>query len=175
MTPDIQQMINIGQLKKPYGIKGWLWVFSNTDNRSDIFAMSPWWMKTAVGLKPLTVTSWRHQGSGLVAQFKEIPDRNIAETMNGVTIWAAKDSLPKPDEDEYYWSDLVGLHVVNEQGETLGDITEMFETGAHDVMQVSATKDSLDAEERLIPWHQQTVIKVDLANKTVTVDWPSDY
>lgn len=174
-TPDIDSMINIAQLKKPYGIKGWLWVFSNTDNRSDIFAMSPWWMKTAVGLKPLTVVNWRQQGSGLVAQFKEVPDRNVAETMNGVTIWAAKDSLPMPEADEYYWSDLIGLRVINEQGEILGDITEMFETGAHDIMQVSATKDSLDAEERLIPWHKQTVIQVDLTAKTVTVDWPSDY
>lgn len=174
-VPDISNLINIGQLKKPYGIKGWLWVFSHTDNRSDIFAMNPWWIKTALGLKPLTVVNWRHQGSGLVAQFKEVPDRNIAETMNGVTIWVAKDNLPSPADDEYYWSDLIGLHVVNEQGENLGDIAEMFETGAHDVMEVAATADSIDDESRLIPWHKQTVICVDLANKTVTVDWQSDY
>lgn len=174
-TPDIDSMINIGQLKKPYGIKGWLWVFSNTDNRSDIFDIEPWWMKTALGLKPLTVKAWRHQGSGIVAQFEQIPDRNVAETMNGVTIWAAKDSFAAPDDDEYYWSDLIGLRVINEQGEILGDITEMFETGAHDVMQVSATSDSIDGEERLIPWHKQTVLSVDLAAKTVRVDWPSDY
>lgn len=174
-APDPSDLINLAQLKKPYGIKGWLWVFSHMDNRSDIFAISPWWIKTALGFKPLTVKDWRHQGSGIVAQFDEVPDRTMAETMNGVTIWVAKDSLPAPDADEYYWSDLIGLQVINEQGDILGDITEMFETGAHDVMEVTATSKSLDDELRLIPWHKQTVIAVDLANQTVTVDWPSDY
>ena len=48
-------LMKIGQLKKPYGIKGWLWVFSDTDDRTAIFDMQPWYMKTAMGMKPLTV------------------------------------------------------------------------------------------------------------------------
>jgi len=167
--------MKIGQLKKPYGIKGWLWVFSDTDDRTAIFDMQPWWMKTATGMKPLTVKTWREQGTGIVAQFEQVPDRNVAETMNGVTIWVEQNVLPETGEDEYYWSDLVGLRVINEQDENLGEITEMFETGAHDIMRVAATSDSLDAEERLIPWHKQTVIEVNLAEKTVFVAWQSDY
>lgn len=172
---DSTNLIKIGQLKKPYGIKGWLWVFSHTDEREAIFDMQPWWIKTAVGMKPLTVTNWRQQGSGLVAQFEQVPDRNIAETMNGVTIWVSQDCLPSAGDDEYYWSDLLGLQVINEQDDYLGDIAELFETGAHDVMRVVSTDDSIDAQERLIPWHKQTVLAVDLANKTVRVDWQSDY
>lgn len=173
--PDINDLVKIGQLKKPYGIKGWLWVFSETDERDAIFEMQPWWIKTATGLKPLTVSNWRAQGAGLVAQFEQIPDRNVAETMNGVPIWTAKDALPPTDEDEYYWSDLIGLKVINEQDDYLGDIEEMFETGAHDIMRVAVTADSIDDEERLIPWHKQTVLSVDLASQTVRVDWPRDY
>lgn len=174
-VPDTSTLMKIGQLKKPYGIKGWLWVFSDTDVHEEIFDIKPWWMKTATGMKPLTVKAWRQQGTGLVAQFEQVPDRNVAETMNGVTIWVAKDVLPEPSEDEYYWSDLVSMRVMNEQDEYLGDITEMFETGAHDLMRVAANSDSLDAEERLIPWHKQTVMHVDMASKTVLVAWPSDY
>ena len=174
-VPDASTLMKIGQLKKPYGIKGWLWVFSDTDDRSDIFDMQPWWIKTATGMKPLTVSKWRQQGTGLVAQFEQVPDRNIAETMNGVVIWVAKNSLPEPEEDEFYWSELVGLRVLNEQDEYLGDIAEMFETGAHDIMRVATHSNSLDNEERLIPWHAQTVIEVDMTNKTVHVAWPSDY
>lgn len=174
-TPSPDKLVKIGQLKKPYGIKGWLWVFSETDERDAIFAMQPWWIKTATGIRPLTVVDWRQQGNGLVAQFEQIPDRNIAETMNGVAIWTAKDALPEPAEDEYYWSDLVGVKVINEQEEYLGDIAEMFETGAHDIMRVEATSTSIDDEERLIPWHKQTVVKVDLSARTVVVDWLSDY
>lgn len=168
-------LIQIGQLKKPYGIKGWLWVHSLTDERSDIFAMSPWWIKTATGFRPITVTNWRQQGSGIVAQFAEVPDRNVAETMNGVSIWISADALPKPNADEYYWSDLVGMDVVNQQGIMLGRIGQMMETGAHDVMVVIANENSIDDEERLIPWHKQTVISVDKDEGMVMVDWQADY
>lgn len=168
-------LMKIGQLKKPYGIKGWLWVFSDTDDRTAIFDMQPWYMKTAMGMKPLTVKAWREQGSGIVAQFEQVPDRNVAETMNGVTLWVEQDVLPETGEDEYYWSDLIGVRVFNEQDEYLGDITEMFETGAHDIMRVAATSDSLDDEERLIPWHKQTVLEVDITAKTVVAAWPNDY
>ena len=168
-------LMKIAQLKKPYGIKGWLWVFSDTDDRTAIFAMQPWFMKTATGMKPLTVKAWREQGSGIVAQFEQVPDRNVAETMNGVTIWVEQDVLPATSNDEYYWSDLIGVQVFNEQQEYLGDIAEMFETGAHDIMRVAATSNSLDDEERLIPWHKQTVIEVDMTDKKVIAAWPSDY
>ena len=172
---DPSALIKIATLKKPYGIKGWLWVFSDTDSHADIFDMPNWWIKTATGFKPLTVTDWREQGSGLVASFKEIPDRNVAETMNGATIWVDKANLPTLDDDEYYWSDLVGLTVINEAGENLGVIKEMFETSAHEIISVKPTADSIDGEERLIPWHTDIVLNVDLKTKTMLVAWGSDY
>lgn len=168
-------LMHIATLKKPYGIKGWLWVFSNTEEHSAIFAIPNWLMKTATGFKPLTVLEWRAQGSGLVASFKEIADRNVAETMNGTTIWVSKDSLPAPADDEYYWSDLVGLMVVNEQQECLGVVKSLFETGANDVIVVAPTSDSIDGEERLIPWHNSTVQNIDLTTKVMLVAWEKDY
>ncbi|MFA9486558.1 ribosome maturation factor RimM [Moraxella haemolytica] len=174
-TPAVDELIKIATLKKPYGIKGWLWVFSETANHADVFGMSPWWMKTATGFKPLTVKEWRVQGSGLVASFVEIADRNVAEMMNGTTIWVHKDNLPALDENEYYWSDLVGLTVINESGENLGVIKEMFETGAHEIISVTATKDSVDGEDRLIPWHKEVVLSVNLDTKTMLVAWGVDY
>lgn len=175
MTDDVHHLIKIATLKKPYGIKGWLWVFSDTDNRADIFKMPNWQLKTATGFKPLTVREWRHQGSGLVASFNEIPDRNTAETMNGATIWVDKANLPELGDDEYYWSDLVGLTVINTDGENLGVIKEMFETSAHEIISIKPTTDSIDGEDRLIPWHSDVVLNVDLSAKTMLVAWGRDY
>lgn len=173
--PNEDELMRIATLKKPYGIKGWLWVFSDTEKREDIFAMSPWYMKTAAGFKPLTVKEWRQQGSGLVASFHEIPDRNTAETMNGTSIWVSKDSLPSLEDDEYYWSDLVGLTVLNEQNECLGVVKNLFETGAHAIMTVSPSPDSIDNEERLIPWHKTVVLDVKLSEQALIVAWEKDY
>lgn len=180
--PSADELLCVATLKKPYGIKGWLWVFSHTEERSAIFAMSPWYMKTATGLKPITVREWRTQGSGLVASFAEVPDRNVAETMHGTTIWVAKTSLPDLTDDEYYWSDLVALPVVNEAGECLGVVKNLFETAAHAVMTVVPSATSIDNQERLIPWHKQTVLAVCLAGQDeyvpsgqITVAWGKDY
>lgn len=179
MTEHSNALIQIATLKKPYGIKGWLWVFSQTQNHADIFAMSPWYMKTATGFKPLTVESWRVQGRGLVASFAEIPNRTVAETMYGTSIWVDKNNLPSLDNDEYYWSDLVGLSVINEEGVLLGVLDEMFETPAHAVMRVKPNQDSIDNQDRLIPWHSTTVIDVALATSEcvgfVKVAWGVDY
>lgn len=174
-VPATDTLMRIATLKKPYGIKGWLWVFSDTEERSDIFAMSPWYMKTATGFKPLTVKEWRTQGAGLVASFHEIPDRNVAETMNGTSIWVPKSCLPALSDDEYYWSDLIGLAVVNEADECLGVIKDLFETSAHAIMTVVPSADSVDKEERLIPWHKTTVLDVNLSERVVRVAWGKDY
>lgn len=173
---DEQGLIKIGTLKKPYGVQGWLWVFSDTEDREAIFAMQPWVIRSALGQRTLTVKHWHAQGKGYVVQLHEIPDRNVAETYYGVTLWAAKADLAPLGEDEHYWADLIGLSVISQpDGVKLGQIKDLFETGAHDVMVVEPTPDSVDGEERLIPWHKQTVLKVDLTAKTVTVDWAQDY
>jgi 16S rRNA processing protein RimM len=80
--------------------------------------------------------------------------------------------------DEYYWSDLKGLTVLgldDEQEVNLGQIHELFETGANDVMVVRATADSVDAEERMIPWHKDVVQRVDLEAGRIYVNWGVDY
>lgn len=174
--PVPQELMHIATLKKPYGIKGWLWVFSETEQRSAIFDMPNWLMKTATGFKPLTVLDWRLQGSGLVASFEQVPDRNVAEAMNGTTVWVHKDSLPVLADDEYYWSDLVGMSVINQQNELLGVVKNLFETGAHEIMTVVPTADSVDEQERLIPWHKTTVLSVDTTDKgQILVAWEKDY
>ena len=174
-TPQ-NNLVKVGELKKPYGIHGWLWLFSYTEDREAIFAMQPWVINTAMGQKTLTVKNWRPQGKGYVVQLNEVPDRNMAETMFGVSIWAEKTNLSELAEDEYYWSDLIGLTVVSQPDDViLGRVKELFETGAHAIMVVQPTADSVDGEERLIPWHKQTVVDVNLTANTMLVDWGRDY
>lgn len=173
---DTSNLVKVAELKKPYGIQGWLWVFSFTEDREAIFDMQPWVINTAMGQKTLTVKNWRAQGNGYVVQLNEVPDRNMAETMFGVAIFADKGNLSDLSDDEYYWADLVGLTVISQQDNAvLGRVKELFETGAHAIMVVKPTDDSVDSEERLIPWHKQTIGDVDLTNKTVMVDWGRDY
>lgn len=169
-------LIHIATLKKPYGILGWLWVISHLQDRQAIFAMPNWQMQTPAGeFLPLTVQQWRKQGAGLVASFVQIPDRNTAEKMHDITIWTDRVYLPALADDEYYWSDLVGMMVLNTQDECLGVIKSLFATGANDVMIVAASAESIDDSERLIPWHKSVIESVDLVQRQVVVVWDKSF
>ena len=80
-----------------------------------------------------------------------------------------REALPEAAENEYYWSDLIGLEVVNVQGEVLGKVTDLLETGANDVLVVEGER------ERLLPFTAQVILKVDLAAGRINVDWGADY
>ena len=81
--------------------------------------------------------------------------------------------MQKNGKDGYYWSDLISLKVINLQGECLGRVIGLLETGANDVLQVQDEKEGLT--ERLIPFTAQVIMKVDLTDCRLTVDWGIDY
>lgn len=174
-----EDRIQIGQLRSAYGLNGWLWVYSNTEPMSNMFDYLPWYIETKAGWQTIDVKRWKTHGKGLVVALKGVSDRTGAESLVGANIWIAKSQLPKADVDEYYWSDLKGLTVLGldeeEQEVNLGKIHELFETGANDVMVVHATPDSIDSEERMIPWHKDVVQRVDLEAGRIYVNWGVDY
>jgi 16S rRNA processing protein RimM len=81
-----------------------------------------------------------------------------------------RSQLPEQDEDEYYWSDLIGMSVVNEANEQLGTVSNLLETGANDVLSVKG-----ESGEILIPFVDAVIKQVDAANRTIRVDWSADY
>jgi 16S rRNA processing protein RimM len=78
--------------------------------------------------------------------------------------------LPATGPGEYYWTDLIGLEVVNADGASLGTVTGLFSNGAHDVMRVSEGK-----RERLLPFVATVIRAVDLAGGRIDVEWGADW
>jgi len=81
----------------------------------------------------------------------------------------ARSDLPPPQENEFYWSDLIGLKAVNREGVELGQVDSLLETGAHDVLVIKGKR------EYLIPFVATFVGKVDVAGGVIEVDWGEDY
>ena len=73
-------------------------------------------------------------------------------------------------DEGYYWSEIIGLNVFNSKGERLGQVSQMIETGANDVMVVETAND-----ERLIPYADSIVQRVELEAGQIIVDWETDY
>jgi len=112
-------------------------------------------------------------GSGLIAQLDGIDDRDQAAQANGIEIGLLRDDLPPPEEDEFYWEDLIGLDAVDPSGVKFGVISGLLEAGAHDVLVIDTP--GLTAAGKplqvLVPFVERHVGEVDLAKKQVVVDW----
>ncbi len=161
--------ICVGQVTGVQGLKGWVKVFSNTDPRENIVNYSPWMLKAADAIQTLDVEG-RLQGRLVLAKLAGIESREAAAELIGSKIYIWPEQLPALDENEYYWSDLIGMQVESISAETLGQVEDMMETGANDVMVVKGDK------ERLIPFVLDDIVcEVDLANRRIVVDWQADY
>ena len=161
--------IALGKIVGVFGIKGWVKVFSETRPREQIFKYSPWILELNGSVIEAELVEGKLQGKGLIASLKGFTDCDQAKQLSGAVITVPEQALPATGKDEYYWSQLVGLNVVNLQGINLGRVKSLFETGANDVMIVKGD------EEHLIPFTRYAVIDVDLDSGMITVDWDEDF
>ena len=163
----------LGKLGSTYGIRGWLRVYSSTEDSVSIFEYQPWFLKTGGQWREVELESWRHHNNDLIIKLKGVDDRETAHAMTNAEIAVDASQLPKLEEGDYYWRDLMGCKVVNTSGYEFGKVTDMMETGSNDVLVVKANlKDAFGIKERLIPFLDGQVIKkVDLATRTIEVDW----
>jgi 16S rRNA processing protein RimM len=167
-------MVIMGRVVAPYGIYGWLKVQPHTEYLDGLLDYPDWWLGREDGLRKAPWQSYaletaKIHNDVLVVKLKGVDDRDAALRCKGLHVAVPRESLPEADEGEYYWSDLIGLSVTNQQGVPLGLVVELFETGANDVLVVKGDR------ERLIPYTAQAVIEVNLVEKTMLVDWDAEF
>lgn len=167
-------MILLGRVSGLFGVKGWIKVYSDTEPRENILNYSPWYLQREGKWQPYELIAGRPHGKGIVAQLANCPDRDTAAELIDSTIAIRRDQLPAAGEDEYYWSDLRGLKVITTQGVELGQVVNLMETGANDVLVVRETHEA--GRERLIPFIRGQVIQdIDLESGLLTVDWDPEF
>ena len=163
------ESICVGRIIGVQGLKGWVKVFSDTSPRENILSYSPWQIKTGDQLTTVEVKG-RLQGKNVLAQLAGIEDRDLATELIGSKIYISPRQLPKLEQGEYYWADLIGLEVESLESEPLGTVESMMETGANDVMVLHGDR------QRLIPFVLDEIVReIDLPNKRIVVDWKPDY
>lgn len=159
----------MGRIVAPYGVQGWVKIQPFTETLDSLFDYEHWWINEAAGWREGEVEEARVHGKVLVAKFSGCDGREAALALRGKDIAVSRDELPPAGDGEYYWSDLIGLNVRNLQQENLGQVKEVFATGANDVLVVQSDR------ERLIPFTSQVVQEVDLTTGLILVDWDADF
>ncbi|EKT54277.1 ribosome maturation factor RimM [Providencia burhodogranariea] len=165
--------IILGKLGAAYGIRGWLKVFSSTEQAESIFDYQPWFIQRSGQWQHIEIEDWKHHNKDIIVKLSGVDDRDAATLLTNFEITVDSTQLPKLDNNDYYWKDLMGCHVVTLDGYDLGTIIDMMETGSNDVIVIKANlKDAFGIKERLVPFLDGQVIKkVDLESKLIEVDW----
>jgi 16S rRNA processing protein RimM len=178
--------VEVARIIDGWGVKGWIKLQPFASDPKALFSSRRWFLRapahaaTAPALPTLLhVTHVKTHGDAVVAAARDLTDRDAAHALRGASVFVARSSFPTAGDDEYYWVDLIGAEVINRQGEALGRVSTLIDTGAHSVLCVrrpDAGPEVPDTRaERLIPCVAAYVDTVDMAARRIQVDWALDY
>jgi len=196
-----EDAIEVGRVLDAWGVKGGFKVLPFSSDPQALFCTKRWFLRPAepqpgaaiarpvsasaasAGAAPvrlarprfLKVRQAREQGDAIVVTAEGVDDRNTAESLRGARVFVSRSAFPTPDDDEFYWVDLIGLDVVNRDGVALGSVADLIDTGPHCVLRCAFTDAEGKPAERLIPFVAAYIDSVSLAQRRIVADWGLDY
>ena len=178
-APD--DLTQVGYISGAYGVMGAIRVTPFSTDADALLNVKTWWLDKS-GLRSVTVRTAKMHGGDVVATLVGMSGRDAAEALKGAAVHVSRSEFPALEEDEYYWSDLIGMDAVNLQGEALGKVIDMMSNGPQSILRILPVsepvpeQDSKDkAPERLVPFVDQFVKHVELKAKKITLDWGLDF
>ncbi|MEH6626442.1 MAG: ribosome maturation factor RimM [Motiliproteus sp.] len=176
VQPEIEHLVTMGRITSLYGVKGWLKVYSHTEPMENILSYAPWYIQRDGRWQIVELVQGKRHGKGLVAKLVGCDDREQAKEFCGTDISIDQRQLPNLKSEDYYWHQLEKLNVVTESNVLLGRVDYLISTGSNDVLVVKGTKESIDKQERLIPYLPDQVVKeINLEEGIIRVDWDPEF
>lgn len=159
----------VGRIVGVHGLQGGLKLLSYTRPRANLLRYREWWVRRPDHWLQVRLLEGSAQGKSLVARLDGVDSREAAEGMVGLDILVPRASLPRAKANEYYWAELIGMHVQNAEGLALGEVQNLVEAGDHDVLVIAG------AREYLVPFVRGIyILKVDRKARQILVDWHPD-
>ncbi|MDR0771221.1 MAG: ribosome maturation factor RimM [Burkholderiales bacterium] len=167
----------MGRIVASYGVHGWLKVQPFTAAKDALLTYPQWSLVDRHGAaRDYRLTEGRMHGEHVLAALEGVTVREEAAALRGMSITVPREALPPPEPGEVYFVDMVGLKVINREGETLGTVTAVQEYGAQPVVHVEpeACAEGKKATELLIPFVDAYIDAVETAAGCLKVDWQRD-
>lgn len=160
-----EQLMEIGQIVNTYGIKGFLKVVPYTDDIKRFEKLKSIYIQTKKSLETVIIEEVKYAKNLVLLKIKGIDNINDAEIYKNCYIKIDRSDAVELPEDSYFIIDLIGIKVYTDEGEELGDIIDVFPTGANDVYVV---KNEL-GKQVLLPAIGDVIKNVDIKNKKMMV------
>ncbi len=167
------ELIAIGRIRRPHGIRGEVVVDLLTDTPDVLFASGRRVLVGTVGGNPdpkgttLHIDASRPFKDSWLIKAREIADRNAAELWRDRYLLLPQDELPPPDEGEVYIHDLIGMRVEEVSGAPVGTVSEVYELPQGLMLEVDGER-----KGALIPFRDEVVTSVDAAQRLIIIDPP---
>ena len=185
-APSLNELIELGAISEAQGLQGQVKVRPHSPEPVALLSSKTVWLSliprrdagVSASVEQASLTQYKvksaklHSGNVVMA-LEGVSDRDQALALKGARILVTRDTFPKTESDSYYWVDLIGCQAVNVQGESLGEVIDITENGAHGVIALGDAETKI--VKQLVPFVKEVVQGVDLVSKTITLDWQSDW
>ena len=159
------EFLEVGKIINTHGLRGDVKIVTWTDYPEDFEEIEKVYIKRKTGDEVLNIANVKYQKNNIIVKFKEIADINEAEKYKNLVVYADREDLPELEEGAHYIADLIGLTVVDEKGEVIGELVDVFNTGANDIYDVKRS----GKKNLLLPVIDEVVKDIDLESKKITV------
>ncbi len=163
------RMIAVGRVAGAFGVRGEVRITAFTEEPLALARFRE--LKRQDGSPGLTVLSARDAKGGIVCRCQGVETKEQADALRGLRLFIPREALPAPEDDEFYLADLIGLSVINAEGETLGAIKSVQDFGTGDILEITP---AAGGPTWYLAFTRETVPTVDIAGGRVVVVIPTE-
>ena len=163
------KLILVGRVAGAFGVRGELRITSYTE--APLALVEYRRLLREDGAAGLTLTGGRAVKDAVIARAEEVTTREQAEALRGLKLFVSRESLPAPDEDEFYLADLIGMIVETPAGEALGLVKSVQNYRAGDLLEIEPGEGQ---PTWMLPFTREAVPEVRLAERRLVAVRPEE-
>lgn len=162
---EMEDLLQVGVITSTHGVRGEVKVFPTTDDNARFKQLKECYVEYKNEMQPVKVQGVKFFKNMVILKFDGIDNINDVEKYRQCKLFVDREHAVALEEDEYFMTDLIGLHVEKEDGTALGTLTEIIPTGANDVYVVTGQ----EKKEWLFPAIKECIMKIDIPTGRMVV------
>ncbi|MCI8993204.1 MAG: 16S rRNA processing protein RimM [Eubacterium sp.] len=161
----MEELLQVGIIANTHGVRGEVKVFPTTDDAARFDKLKEVILDTGEQKTTLHIMERKYHKNMVILRFREFVNINEVEKFKGNGLFVTRENAVPLQKDEYFIADMIGLNVVEEDGEVLGELSDVLTTGANDVYIIKKE----NTPDLLIPAIKECILDVDMETGIMTV------